>query len=75
MTEFQLKKIAFTLSLSAALTAHAAGLGTMTSSSKLGEPLNAEIELLAVTPGELNGIQAALASEQVYNRAVELGLV
>lgn len=66
MTGFQLKKIAFTLSLSAALTAHAAGLGTMTSSSKLGEPLNAEIELLAVTPGELNGIQAALASEQVY---------
>ncbi len=66
MTAFQLKKIAFTLSLSAALTAHAAGLGTMTSSSKLGEPLNAEIELLAVTPNELNGIQAALASEQVY---------
>lgn len=66
VTAFQLKKIAFTLSLSAALTAHAAGLGTMTSSSKLGEPLNAEIELLAVTPNELNGIQAALASEQVY---------
>ncbi|MDP8568624.1 FimV/HubP family polar landmark protein [Methylophilus aquaticus] len=38
----------------------------MTSSSKLGEPLVAEIELLAVTPNELNSIQAALASEQVY---------
>ncbi|WP_287032795.1 FimV/HubP family polar landmark protein [Methylophilus sp.] len=38
----------------------------MISSSKLGEPLNAEIELLAVTPNELNSIQAALASEQVY---------
>lgn len=66
MSKFQLKKIAFALSLSAALSAHAAGLGTMISSSKLGEPLNAEIELLAVTPNELNSIQAALASEQVY---------
>ena len=67
---FQLKKLAFTLSLglglSAAITAYAAGLGTMTSSSKLGEPLNAEIELLAVTPGELSSIQAALASDQIY---------
>ena len=66
MSTFQLKKIAFALSLSTALTAHAAGLGSMISSSKLGEPLNAEIELLAVTPGELSSIQAALASEQVY---------
>nr|WP_228522829.1 FimV/HubP family polar landmark protein [Methylophilus sp. 14] len=54
------------MSLSTALSAHAAGLGGMVSSSKLGEPLNAEIELLAVTPSELNSIQAALASEQVY---------
>lgn len=38
----------------------------MTSTSKLGEPLNAEIELLAVTPEELSSIQAALASDQVY---------
>jgi len=66
VSTFQLKKIAFALSLSTALTAHAAGLGSMISSSKLGEPLNAEIELLAVTPGELSSIQAALASEQVY---------
>ncbi|TXI46760.1 FimV/HubP family polar landmark protein [Methylophilus sp.] len=66
MSKFQLKKIAFALSLSTALSAHAAGLGGMISSSKLGEPLNAEIELLAVTPSELNSIQAALASEQVY---------
>ena len=66
MSKFQLKKIAFALSLSTALSAHAAGLGGMVSSSKLGEPLNAEIELLAVTPSELNSIQAALASEQVY---------
>ncbi|HSI45672.1 MAG TPA: FimV/HubP family polar landmark protein, partial [Methylophilus sp.] len=52
--------------MSAAIVAHAAGLGTMTSTSKLGEPLNAEIELLAVAPGELNSIQAALAADQVY---------
>lgn len=70
MPKFKLKKLAFTLSLglslSAAIVAHAAGLGTMTSTSKLGEPLNAEIELLAVAPGELNSIQAALAADQVY---------
>ncbi|MFQ6334591.1 FimV/HubP family polar landmark protein [Methylophilus sp. 3sh_L] len=66
MHKIQLKKIAFALSLGAAVSAHAAGLGTITSSSKLGEPLNAEIELLAVTPAELTSIQAALASEQVY---------
>ena len=66
MHKFQLKKLALTLSLSAAITAHAAGLGTMTSTSKLGEPLNAEIELLAVNPGELSTIQAALAADQVY---------
>jgi len=66
VSKFQLKKIAFALSLSTALSAHAAGLGSMISSSKLGEPLNAEIELLAVTPAELNSIQATLASEQVY---------
>jgi len=66
VSKFQLKKIAFALSLSTALTVHAAGLGSMISSSKLGEPLNAEIELLAVTPGELSSIQATLASEQVY---------
>ena len=70
MPKFKLKKLAFTLSLglslSAAIVVHAAGLGTMTSSSKLGEPLNAEIELLAVAPGELNTIQAALAADQVY---------
>lgn len=66
MRKIQLKKIAFALSLGAAMSAHAAGLGTITSSSKLGEPLNAEIELLAVTPAELSSIQAALASEQVY---------
>jgi pilus assembly protein FimV len=64
--KFKLKKLALTLSLSAVITAHAAGLGTMTSSSKLGEPLNAEIELLAVNPGELSTIQAALAADQVY---------
>ncbi|HEY0905776.1 MAG TPA: FimV/HubP family polar landmark protein [Methylophilus sp.] len=48
------------------MTVHAAGLGNMMSGSKLGEPLKAEIELLAVSPGELSGIQASLASEQFY---------
>lgn len=66
MTIFQLKKIVLALGLSASISAQAAGLGNMLSNSKLGEPLNAEIELLAVTPAEISTIQAALASDLVY---------
>ncbi|CAN4270471.1 FimV Tfp pilus assembly protein FimV [Methylophilaceae bacterium] len=43
-----------------------AGLGKLNISSGLGEPLSADIELLSVTPEELNSIFAVIASEEAY---------
>lgn len=48
------------------LTSFATGLGKLTVFSALGEPLNAEIELLAVTPEELLSLTASLASDEQY---------
>ncbi len=48
------------------ITVFAAGLGKLNVSSGLGEPLVADIELLSVTPEELNSIIAAIASEEAY---------
>ncbi len=44
----------------------AAGLGRLTVISGLGEPLNAEIELLATSPEELSVLSAAIAPEDAY---------
>ena len=46
--------------------ADAAGLGKLTVISGLGEPLNAEIELLSTTPEELSSLTAAIAPEEAY---------
>ena len=43
-----------------------AGLGKLNVMSGLGEPLKADIELIAVTPEELSSITAAIASEEAY---------
>ncbi len=48
------------------LTSSAAGLGKLTVLSALGEPLNAEIELLSATPEELAALTVSLASEELY---------
>ena len=54
------------------ISVFAAGLGKLNVSSGLGEPLRADIELLAVTPEELNGIVATIASEEAYtNQGIE----
>ncbi len=50
---------------SLSLTASAAGLGKLNVLSALGEPLNAEIDLLT-TPEELLSINASLASDDLY---------
>jgi pilus assembly protein FimV len=47
-------------------TAGAAGLGKLTVLSGLGEPLNAEIELLAATKEELSSLSAVIAPDNVY---------
>ena len=46
---------------------YAAGLGTITVRSALGQPLDAEIEVVALRPGE--DIQVRLASREAYQNA------
>ena len=48
------------------LVASATGLGKLKVFSALGEPLNAEIELLSVTPEELASLTVSLASDEQY---------
>jgi pilus assembly protein FimV len=55
------------------LVATATGLGKLTVISGLGEPLNAEIELLATTKVELSSLSAHVASSSVYaEQGIEL---
>src|SRR6201989_3043075 len=45
---------------------HAAGLGKLTVLSHLGEPLRAEIDVVAVEKGELETLNERLASPDAY---------
>ncbi len=51
------------------LLAHAAGLGKLSVLSALGRPLNAEIEVLSLQPGELDSLSARLASNEAFRQA------
>ncbi|HEX2197800.1 MAG TPA: hypothetical protein VHG88_04155, partial [Burkholderiales bacterium] len=55
--------------LAAPLAAHAAGLGRITVLSPLGQPLNAEIEVVALRPGEEDGLTARLGSLEAFRQA------
>lgn len=65
----------FTTQLAAAglialpLMASAAGLGKLSVSSALGQPLSAEIELFAADKAELDSLSATLASDQAFRDA------
>ena len=48
---------------------HAAGLGKLTVFSPLGQPLNAEIEIVSLQAGEEEGLAAKLASADAFKRA------
>lgn len=48
------------------LVADAAGLGKLTVISGLGEPLNAEVELLSTTKDELSSLTAQIAPNEVF---------
>ncbi len=48
---------------------HAAGLGQLKVISPLGQPLNAEIEIVSLQPGEEEGLVARLASPDVFREA------
>ncbi|MCB5187222.1 LysM peptidoglycan-binding domain-containing protein [Methylobacillus caricis] len=49
------------------VAAGAAGLGRLTVTSGLGEPLSAEIELLSTTPDELASLNASIAPQEAYS--------
>ena len=65
---------ALALLVSAAISAQAAGLGKLTVNSALGQPLNAEIELLSLQPGESDNLSARVASPEAFREArIEYG--
>ena len=57
------------LALAAPLGAHAAGLGKINVLSLLGQPLNAEIEIVALRPGEEEGLVARVAPPEAFTGA------
>ena len=57
------------LGFAAPLTVFAAGLGKLTILSALGQPLNAEIEVVSLQPGEEEGLNAKLGSPEAFRQA------
>jgi pilus assembly protein FimV len=52
-----------------AFAAQAAGLGKLTVNSALGQPLNAEIDLVSLQAGELENLSARVASPEAFRDA------
>jgi pilus assembly protein FimV len=68
--------LAAALALWAPIAARAAGLGKLTVLSHLGQPLNAEIEIVALRPGEEDGLSARVAPLEAFQSAgIEPGIV
>src|SRR3989440_3115553 len=57
------------LGFAAPLIVFAAGLGKLTILSALGQPLNAEIEVVSLQPGEEEGLNAKLGSPEAFRQA------
>ena len=55
--------------IAAPLMANAAGLGKLSVTSSLGQPLAAEIELFSADKAELESLSATLASDQAFRDA------
>jgi len=53
----------------ASVAVHAAGLGKLTVNSALGQPLNAEIDLVSLQPGEMDSLQAHVATPEQFRDA------
>ncbi|HJT61888.1 MAG TPA: fimbrial protein FimV, partial [Burkholderiales bacterium] len=51
------------------MSAHAAGLGRLNVLSPLGQPLNAEVEILALRPGEEDTLVARIAPLDAFTAA------
>ena len=70
ITSFALKTLAGAVASAVlATSAYAAGLGKLTVLSSLGQPLNAEIELTAVSADEAGGLVARLAPTDAFRLA------
>ncbi len=63
------KRLAAATLLLMPLVAHAAGLGKLTVLSQLGQPLNAEIEIVSLQPGEEESLSAKIASQDAFGQA------
>jgi len=61
--------LAAALACAAPFGAHAAGLGKLTVLSPLGQPLNAEIEIVALRPGEEDTLVARVAPQEAFTAA------
>jgi pilus assembly protein FimV len=55
--------------LAVPLLAHAVGLGSLRVLSALGQPLNAEIQIVSEQAGEMASVNARLASRDAFNQA------
>ncbi len=67
MHQLKIKRIAMVLGfVLIPLVTHAAGLGKLRVSSGLGEPLNAEIDVISASQTELDSLEAKIASDVVY---------
>ena len=71
ITSFALKTLYSAVASAVFLSssAYAAGLGRLTVLSSLGQPLNAEIELTAVTADQASGLIAKLAPAEAFRQA------
>lgn len=68
--------LALGFALATPLAAFAAGLGKLTVLSPLGQPLNAEIEIVALRPGEEDTLVARVAPPEAFSAAgIEPGAV
>ena len=62
-------RIALAALLCAPLLAYSAGLGRLSVNSAIGQPLNAEIEIVSLQSGEEDSLTARLASAEAFRQA------
>ena len=64
----RLSRISLALVILVSSEVWALGLGDIRMNSALNEPLNAEIELLSATPGELDNLTVVMAAAETFDR-------
>ena len=67
-----LRKLPLAIAIAMAVApfqSQALGLGKINTRSALNQPFDAEIQLLSVPPGELDGVRVNLATPEAFDRA------